>query len=97
MRENCKYYETCGNEENCIECSSYEPKTSEDIKKEIPLERMSEIAIQTLDAMFEAEPYEAIEFCREILDLTETEIDYLVSECNQKYFNEEDDYDDTEV
>ena len=64
---------------------------TEKIKRLIPWERMDEIASKCMDGMFEAEPYDAVEFCRE-RDMSETEIDFLVSEEHKKYF-EEDKYD----
>ncbi len=51
---------------------------SEKVKRLIPWERMDEIANRCLDGMYEAEPYEADEFCNGELDFTPYE---------NKYFN----------
>ena len=59
-----------------------------EIAEKISIIRLSELATESIYGMFEAEPYEAAEFCRE-RDLSETEIDYLVSEEHRKYFEDE--------
>lgn len=66
---------------------------SEKIKMEISWDRLSDLATDAIYGMFEAEPYDAVEFCKE-KDLSETEIEYLISDCHRKYFNEEDSNDD---
>lgn len=59
-----------------------------EIAEKISIIRLSELATESIYGMFEAEPYEAAEFCRE-RDLSETEIDYLVSEEHKKYFDDD--------
>lgn len=66
---------------------------AKDIKEIITWDRLSEIATDAIYGMFEAEPYDAVEFCRE-KDLSETEIEYLIADCHKKYFKDEDDCDE---
>ena len=75
--------------ELCISVRDESP--SEKIQREISWNRLSELTTESIYGMFEAEPYEAAEFCRE-RDLSETEIDYLVSEEHRKYLDDEEDY-----
>ena len=63
------------------------PTPTEKIKREISWERLSDLATDAIYGMFEAEPYDAVEFCRE-KDLSETEIEYLIADCHKKYFND---------
>ena len=71
------------------------PTPTEKIKREISWERLSDLATDAIYGMFEAEPYDAVEFCRE-KDLSETEIEYLIADCHKKYFNDEDNDDDVD-
>ena len=48
-----------------------------DIKKMIPWERMDEIATKCLHALMEAEPYEAMEYFKDELYLSEEEMEYF--------------------
>ena len=66
-------------------------------ENKISWDRLSELATDAIYGMFEAEPYDAVEFCRE-KDLSETEIEYLIADCHKKYFkDEETENDDYEV
>lgn len=76
MRENCKYYNDCGNAENCQLCSGYEIETK-DIKRQIPWERMSEIATQALQGLLEDDYDSAMEYFKDTIELTEEERDYF--------------------
>jgi hypothetical protein len=76
----------------CINLFVREETSTERLEREysekISLIRATELATELLCGEFEAEPYEAVEFCRN-LDLSETEIDFLVPEEYKKYFDEE--------
>ena len=72
------------------------PTPTEKIKREISWDRLSDLATDAIYGMFEAEPYDAVEFCKE-KDLSETEIEYLIADCHKKYFNDKDDIDDEEL
>ena len=78
---------------------------NKNIKKTITWDRLSEIATNCLHALYEAEPYEAMEYFRDTLDLTDEEREYFgipteteddtefnCSMCPYHYCDEEDDY-----
>lgn len=98
-RTEMEIVQTSSREVTCINLFVRDETGTEKLERryaeKISLIRATELATELLYGEFEAEPYEAAEFCRN-LDLSETEIDFLVSEEHKKYFEEDDDYDEDE-